>query len=198
MEMKDFFEFDSKLVSSTVQAHSVGLKDDLHDRWKLVKGDYRNIDFPITFKQDSGNKLCDILDTGWASLYLISERMKKILEENNLTGWQVFPINLYDKKGHEITGYHGFSVTGHSGPTSYEKSEIIEKRSVPEGPICKYYKGVFIDNWDGTDFFTPEGTYQIYITKKAADVLKKNKITNMYLTNLTECEINVRDVKRDA
>lgn len=124
--------------------------------------------------------------------------MRKVLEENSLTGWKVFPIKLYDKKGDEISGYHGFSVTGHSGPTSYEKSEILEKRKVSNGPICKYYKGVFIDNWDGTDFFTPDGIYQTFVTKKAAAVMKKNKITNMYLENLAEAEINVRDAKKDA
>ena len=124
--------------------------------------------------------------------------MRKVLEENHLTGWKVFPIKLYDKKGREITGYHGFSITGQSGPTSYEKSEIIEKRLVPNGPLCKYYKGIFIDKWDGTDFFTPDGTYQTFITKKAANILKENKISNMELRNLAEIETNVRYVKKDS
>ncbi len=198
--MKDFFDFMSQPLSSTVQAHPIGLGDDQNGRsnhLKLIKGDYSGIEFPVIFKQEYGKKLNDILDTGHAGLYLISERMRKVLEENNLTGWKVFPIKLYNKKGDEISGYHGFSAAGRCGPTSYEKSEIIEKRQVPNGPICQYYKGVFIDNWDGTDFFTPDGTYQTFITKKAAVVMKKNKITNMYLANLAEVEINVRAAKKD-
>jgi hypothetical protein len=194
MEMKDFFSFMSQPASSTVQAHP---SDKNIDHLKLIKGNYEGIDFPITFKQEYGNKLYDILDTGFAGFFLISERMRKTLEENTLTGWKVFPIKLYDKKGNEITGYHGFSATGHSGPTSYEKSEIIEKRRVPHGPLCKFYKGVNIDNWDGTDFFTPDGTYQTFITKKAADILKKNKITNVYLENLAEKEMNLDNVLKD-
>ena len=122
--------------------------------------------------------------------------MKKILEENNLTGWKTFPIKLYDKNGNEISGYHGFSIIGHCNPINYEKSAIIEKRKVPTGPICKFYKGMFIDKWDETDFFTPEGTYEIFITKKAADILKKNKITNVQLENLTDSEIDAHHVKK--
>jgi hypothetical protein len=198
MEMRDFFDFGSKLASSTVQAHSVGLRpgeNGVRDHWNLVKGNYEEINFPVVFKQEYGEKFTDILDTGWPSLFLISDKMKKILEENKLTGWKTFPIRLYDKKGKEIFGYHGFSVAGKCGPTTYEKSEIIEKRMVPTGPICKFYKGVFVENWDGTDFFTPEGTYETFITKKAAEVLKKAKITNLRLKNLADYEISIRHVE---
>ncbi len=194
MEMKDFFDFSSTLVSTTLLAR---LTDPNIDRLKLIKGDYQGIDFPITFKQEDGNKLRDILDTGYPSLYLISERMKQLLEEHQLTGWKVFPILLYDKKGKEIAGYHGFSITGQSGPISYKKSEIIERRHVPDGPFYTYYKGVTIDNWDGSDFFTPKRTYETCVTRKAADILKANKISNLRLKNFTESEINVRYVRED-
>ncbi len=193
-KMKDFFDFSSTLVSTTVQAYSIDLN--INHR-NLIKGEYQGIDFPVTFKQEDGNKLRDILDTGYPSLYLISERMKQLLEEHQLTGWKVFPILLYDKKGKEIAGYHGFSITGHSGPISYKKSEIIEFRRVPHGSLCRYYKGISIDNWDGSDFFTPKGTYQTCITRKVADILKKNKISNLHLENFTEYQIDVDHVSED-
>jgi hypothetical protein len=53
---------------------------------------------------------------------------------------------------------------------------------------------VTIDKWDGSDFFTPEGTYETFITRKAADVLKKNKISNVRLKNLADAEIDVDNV----
>ncbi|MGH2613024.1 MAG: hypothetical protein ACRDFB_08270 [Rhabdochlamydiaceae bacterium] len=201
MQMEDFFDFGSKLVSSTVQAHAAGLKtgeNDIDDHWNLVKGNYKGIHFPITFKQAYGKKLTDILDTGWPCLYLISDRMKSILEENGLSGWQTFSIKLYDKKENEISGYQGFSLTGCCGPTVYKKSTIFEKKLVPTGPVCKFYKGIFIDSWDGSDFFTPKGTYHTLITKKAADILKKSKLTNVRLENLADREIDVHLVKKDA
>lgn len=72
----------------------------------------------------------------------------------------------------------------------------MKRKKVHNGPICKFYKGMSIDKWDGTDFFTPEGTYETFITRKAADVLKKNKITNLNLVNLAESEIPVRYVEK--
>ena len=168
------------------------------DHWNLIKGRYAEINFPVIFKQKYGKTLTDILDTGWPNLFLISDKMKAILEENKLTGWATFSIKLYDKAGNEIFGYHGFSITGQCGQVNYEKSEIIEKRKVPTGPTCQYYKGLSIDQLDGADFFTPDKTCQIFITKRAADVLKKNKITNMRLENLAEKETAVRYVKKDV
>ncbi len=126
--MHNFFDFNSKLRSYTFQAYAgeVG-----HDK----KGKYEGIDFPVIFKHDQGNKFTDILDTGWPRLFLISDHLKKILADNNLTGWKTYPIQLYDKKKREIDGYHGFSVTGNSGPINYNNSEIIERKLVSEGPI---------------------------------------------------------------
>src|SRR5262245_57966928 len=113
METNIFFDFASKLVSSNVQvqAQTIDLEVDenavsLSDHSKLIKGQYDGIDFPVIFKQKYGKKFNDILDTGWPSLYLISDRLKGILEENSLTGWQIFPIKLYNKKGNEIFGYY--------------------------------------------------------------------------------------------
>ena len=111
---------------------------------------------------------------------------------HKLKGWKTFPIKLYDKKGNEISGYHGFSVTGRCGPINLEKSNIIEKQLVPLGPMVKFYKGISIDQWDGMDFFSPDKKKQILITEKAADILRKNKTTNMYLENVADYEINVR------
>ena len=195
MESKDFFSLSSKLSSSTVQAHPIDLKI---DHSKLIKGDYTGVNFPVIFKQKYGNELDDILDTGVVGLFLISDRMKTVLEENNLTGWKTFPIKLYDKNGNEIIGYHGLSITGRCGSASFEKSEIIEKQLVPTGPVCKYYKGISIDNWDGMDFFSPDKKYRAFITKRTADILKKSKLTNVRLENLADQEIDVRHVKKDA
>ncbi|MBX3102798.1 MAG: hypothetical protein KF690_09840 [Bacteroidetes bacterium] len=201
MNIKEFYSFGSKLSSSTLQVHPVGLKEFhpidpnkryLYDEDRLIQGDYTDISFPVIFKQEYGKKLQDILDTGWGSLYLISDKMKVILEDNNLTGWKTFAVKVIDKKGQEIQGYHGLSITGRCGKIDYGKSEIIERRLVPNGPLVKYYKGLHIglDNWDGTDFFSPEKTLWTIVTKRVAEVLKKNKLTNIMLENLAEIEIN--------
>ncbi|MDR3623769.1 MAG: hypothetical protein P4L16_01360 [Chlamydiales bacterium] len=101
--------------------------------------------------------------------------MKFVLENNNLTGWQTFPIKIFDKQKREIVGYHDLSITGICGPVDWNRSEIIEKRLVPTGPFGKYYKGLYIalDQWGKSDFFLPKNYAGIIVSSKAADVLKK-------------------------
>jgi hypothetical protein len=195
MSIEKFYTFSSKLSSSTVQAHAINLSEkedgnNLFDQHRLIQGIYDDISFPVTFKQEYGKKLEDILDTGWAGLFLISGKLKSVLEDNILTGWKTFSVRVLDKQGHEIKDYHGLSITGRCGPIDYNKSEIIEKRLVPNGPLGKYYKGlpVGLDKWDGTDFFLPEKNFGAIITNKAAEVLKKSKLTNIRLENLAEIE----------
>ena len=195
MEDNEFFYFSSRMFSVNVMVPPINLKEDKEDDniLDLAKGKYEGIDFPVIFKQERGKKWGDILEIGWPNLYLISSKFKTILEENKLTGWKTFPVKVYDKKDNEVPGYYGFSVVGTCAPLDYSKSEILEKQDVPNAPTYKVYKGVHVDtdSWDKTDFFSPGTTYHIIITKKAADILKRNKITNLVLENLKNFEIDV-------
>ena len=199
MNIDYFYIFSSKFSSSTLQVHMIGSKEFhpidpnksyLFDENKLLLGDYSNISFPVVFKQEYGKKLQDILDTGTATLYLISDKMKATFEDNNLTGWKTFEVKILDKQDKEIQGYHGLSITGRCGKIDYSQSEIVEKRCVPEGPLGKYYRGLYVglDKWDGSDFFLPEKNFGTVITNRVADILKKNKFTNICLENLAEIE----------
>ena len=190
--MESFYEFDSKLVLSTVHASPQSLKNEGNEELELIRGNYQNINFPIIFKQTDGKKFTDILDTGFPNLYLISSRMKKILEENNLTGWKTYPIIFYDKKGNEVLDYHGFSITGRCLELSYNKSRIGEKRRVPTGPICQFYKGATINGWEGADFFMPQVTGHMLISKRAANLLVKEKISNLFIQNIADTEYDLR------
>lgn len=60
MEISNFFDFSSKLVSSTVQAHAVGLRvkeGGVKDRLNLIKGNYENINFPVLSNKTLEKKL---------------------------------------------------------------------------------------------------------------------------------------------
>ena len=70
--------------------------------------------------------------------------MKTILERHHFTGWKIFPVLIHDKNGREVHNYQGLSVIGRCRSTSFEKSEIIKKQLVPNGTMCKYYKGISI------------------------------------------------------
>ena len=193
MEINEFFDFSSKMVKSTFHADAIGIPIGAHD--DLIGGKYTGLDFPVIFMQTYGHKLTDLLDTGYDPLYLISDRLRSILEENELTGWKCFPIRIFDKKRNEVLGYHGFSITGRCGPIDHKKATIIEKCQIPEWPVRKYYKGLYVglDKWDGSDFFIPEKSAWPIITKRTADLIKKNKITNIVIQNLADIECAVRD-----
>lgn len=195
MEKKEFYRLSSKLSSSTIQVHSIGLNkvkfpNNLAAEWNLIQGSYTGIHFPVIFKQEYGKKLEDVLDTGWAGLFLISRKFKEVLEDNTLTGWKTFDVKVLDKANQEIQGFYGLSITGKCGRIDYSKSEIIEKKLVPNGPLGKYYKGlpIGLDEWDGSDFFLPESNFGTIVTSKAAEALKKNKITNIRFENLSDIE----------
>jgi hypothetical protein len=103
--MSNFFKLRSKLLNSTIQVHSVGLdiipdpcRKNFSDHNRLIIGNYEGIDFPVNFKYESGKIFRDILDTGWHILYLISDKLKHVLEISKITGWKTFPIKIYDKK----------------------------------------------------------------------------------------------------
>ena len=200
MEIKYFFTFGDDYSSSTFQASAIDLKKDrygINEHDHLIKGKYDRINFPVIFKQECGKNLKDILGVGWGGLYLISDKLKTLLEENKLTGWKTFPIKLYDKKNNEILGYQGFSITGRCGESDHTKAEIMDRQRVPMGPIYKVYKGLYIglDKWDRSDFFIPDESLRLIITKKAVSVLEKNKITNMRLENLSDVEVSVRVIE---
>jgi hypothetical protein len=203
MEIKDFFDFESKLVSTTFQVSAVGLNkgknehSEYYDQHMLILGNYSDITFPVVFKQGSGKKLQDMLDTCWPSLYLISDRMKAVLEEEGLTGWKSYPVRVFDKHDDEIFGYHGFSVTGRCGMIDYSKSEVVMRQFAPNGPIVKYYKGLYVglDTWDGSDFFLPEKNLGTVVTKRVVDILKKHKLTNIRFENLADIEISASTVQ---
>ena len=135
-------------------------------------------------------KLFDLLDTGYQNLYLISEKLKDLLFNNNITGWKTYPIELYDKKGKIIEGYYGFSVIGVCGKIDYSKSSVIEKSIFPGGPISKYYVGEYIgfDKWDGSDFFIPEEHHRIKCTKKVVSIISDEKITHIRFEQLSKIE----------
>jgi hypothetical protein len=194
MDIDDFFEFDSKLVSTNFHAGAMGLFT--NERYlQLIEGDYSRIDFPVCFLHTYGQKMTDLLDTGYPPLYLISDKLQTLLEANKLSGWKCFPIRLFDKRRNEIFGYHGFSITGRCGPIDDTKASIVEKSEFTNGPMRKFYKGLYIglDQWDKTDFFITNGSLHVIITKKAANILKENKISNLIMVNLADIERRIYD-----
>lgn len=148
----------------------------------LSFGEYGDITFPVTFIQDRdyGNKLRDFLPCG-VSFYLISERLKALLEDSGVTGWKCYPIELYDKKGNKVEGYHGFSVTGRAGHYKEFETPPVELGYSPKSHGLHFD----FDSWDGSDVFQLIPRY-IIISTRLADLLMKNRMSGISLARLTE------------
>ena len=200
--MENFYRFSSKGYLTTFSARAVLFDVALNDgngelggqiMDDLIKGRYAGYTFPLVFRQtESGRDLRDVLDTRYPPAYLISDRMKSLLEEHRITGWSCYPIELYDKKNAWITGYHGFSITGRAGAMDMSNQPIGEKRYREDGPVRKVYKGGYfdIDTWDGSDFFILDNSYWVIVTARVVELLKKNKITALEFERLSDMELS--------
>lgn len=201
--INDKYILRTKWASNTYVVNSIELE------WKLVNGGYvSHVDLlerggdlklqsAIVFQHVGGKILSDFMDTGWGILYLISDRLKQILEEHKLTGWKCFPVEILDKKGYRIDKvYHGFSITGRCGPIDFGKSEVIEKRLVPNGSLSTYFRGMYpgLGTWDGSDFFLPREYGGTIVAARARDILLRHKVTNIRFENLATMEIGTNTV----
>jgi hypothetical protein len=154
--------------------------------WDLELGNYEGYEFPIVFREvagESGKQMRDVLDNRNIRTYLISDRMRDLLIDNNITGWECYEIEMYDKKGNIVSGYNGFSVTGKCNDMvkiDFENIIKDKKRDYFEA------KGAMFDieKWDGSDIFKAD-RWRI-ITKKVYELFKKHKITAIEMTRMTD------------
>jgi hypothetical protein len=190
-----FYKFGSKLTTSAVQVTSVNLGND--DYQRLILGRLQGIKTPMQWEQKYGHEFQDILDTGYAGLYLVSDKLKEVLIENSITGWIVFDVEIFDNNGESVRGYNGFSITGRSGPIDYHAGKAIQKQFTPNGPLITIHRGYGLDlsNWDGSDFFIPVGQYGTYATSKVFELIKSNKLSNIKFQDIAEMEISDFDIQ---
>ncbi len=192
--IRKFFEFGGALVSTTFSAEPELLSDyrarkeylKVHNlQMALCYGEYGDLKFPIVYRQPkdhNGNKkMRDVLNPGSIHLPLISDRLKNLLEESGITGWQSYQIELYDKKGNRVYGYNGFSIIGRAGVMVELEYPLLELGY----SLNSYGYSFDLNKWDGSDIFRVLPNY-ILITERLADILIENKITGIELARLTD------------
>jgi len=196
-ELDYFFKLQIKLQKAFVSVISEGIDktptEGSTDAWfrKLLRGNYNSFSFPIVFRQDTGYKYPDIMSTKTACLFLISEKLANFMIAQEMTGFKLFNVIAFDKKGEEPFKYYGLSITGVCGSVNFEKSTQFKKFDI-QGNERNYYKGFPIDlsKWDGSDLFLPEGNDSIIITEKVAEKFAALKLINFVPTRLSEWEMN--------
>jgi len=191
-DLINFFKLYDPLASRPLRLGVRGYSDDLtRDQVRsLFRGNLR-FNYPLKLGAYSGGHATDIIWSGFTWLVCVSDRIVNLLQANGVTGWSTFPVELFGRKGEPIPAYHGFSVNGPEYKRDRSRSTIITKQAVPGGKPYQVYKGLYFEEkrWDGSDFFIVFN--QIIVTNKIHDIFKKNKISNVLFTPLSEVEIDV-------
>ncbi|MEN2402536.1 hypothetical protein GKZ90_0022285 [Flavobacterium sp. MC2016-06] len=125
------------------------------------------------FKVDEGKVFFDLIGYQDPWNFAISERFKNILEKNNITGWDCYPIIIEDTD----LKYFGFQITGKAGIIS----EYDEDGDRVYGSIK-----VDLETWDGSDIFCLGDTAIKVISSKLFELIKSSKITNVEFDDLNK------------
>ena len=191
-DTRGFYRLCDRSYRNTLHVYSYSL--DLITAYEITRGDYSNVTFPLVCTYYQGHKLREVIACN-GTAFLIADRVKALLEAHHLTGWETFPVKVYNKKKEEVLGYHGFAVTGRCGPTHRKESSLFQKRYASGAPLIDTYKGVFfnLDAWDGSDFFHAQDKkkehdveWGIYISPRAYEVIHPAKIDTFELEHLPD------------
>ena len=143
----------------------------------LFAGRLSKLEHPLRLYAYMGGQATDFLWSATA-LICISRRVVTLWKEHGFTGWGVYPVAVYDRKGESLSDYFGFAVTGPRIKRDRSRSEIVIKPPpVPGGKSHQVYKGLYFNEkeWDGSDFFLVGGA--IVVTQSVRDACKRAKIS---------------------
>lgn len=154
---------------------------------------------PIQFDVAQGSETCDVLWTQLVIPLCISARVVRLLQQNDVSGWSTYPVEVLDNNGRLLADYHGFSVTGAICSADYSRSTVVTKPPpAPRGRSYDVYRGLYFDadDWDGSDMFWV-GRVRV-VVEKVKKIFEQNKVSNVCFTPLPEREIRVRHVRGNS
>jgi hypothetical protein len=159
------------------------------DPYALTRGEVEP-EAPLRFRHDQGSRVEDYIGTTWAVLHLVSDRFLGVLQ--GFSGWRTYPVEIYDRHGEPVPGYHGLAASGRCGPIEDELSPVeVLPPPVPEGEAMPHRIGIRFrpETWDGNDVFCPDdGSAWTLMTQEVRDALVAAKITGIDLDRITEIE----------
>ena len=146
----------------------------------------------MALRRMSGSVGADLMGTDWATLLLVSDRLVDLLRCASATGWSVFPVDLRAHGNRRLSGYHGLSVTGRTGPIRKELGrDVFLEPLAPGGKAVPGTRGWCFDpkTWDESGVFTPEGAEAFCVTTPVADVLRASDLKGVRLERMSEIEM---------
>ncbi len=191
----ELFELSDPLASRplrlNLKSHSEGLSS--RDAWNLATGQLVP-DLPIELGGYRGSQITDFLWSGLMGIVCVSNRVVQLLTEHRITGWQTYPVRVFDRRAVEVPGYAGLSITGSQCNRDRSRSHIIEKPApTARGVGYQVYRGLYFDEsqWDKCDMFWIRDT-AIVVTAKVRQLMQSVGASNVRFARLTDVEIDVR------
>lgn len=163
---------------------------------ELLSQGKSQLEKPIQFEVAQGMEATDFLWTQLVIPVCVSDRVVRILGENEVTGWSTYPVEVFDQEGRLLVGCNGLAVTGAVCEADYSRSSVISKPPpTPRGSSYDVYRGLYfdVDQWDGSDMFWV-GRVRV-VVERVMKIFEQNDVSNVCFTQLTEREIRVRHVQ---
>jgi len=192
----DTLRRDLSLLQDPLSAAPFRGKMDAESPHRLLRGELQPLR-AVQVTRAMGGKLTDLIWTTWAGVFLISGRVRELMQHNKVSGWTTYAVQVFDADGTEIEGYHGFAVTGRCGPFDPDRSELVTKPPpTPQGRPALFRRGLVfdLDTWDGSDVFCPsiEGYKHVICVDRVRKLLAREKVTNVRWERLSEYEVLVK------
>ncbi|MHB1295628.1 MAG: hypothetical protein ACYC4R_11615 [Anaerolineae bacterium] len=160
--------------------------------WPLSDGTL-HLAQPLKLRGYMGGQAADVLWTGLVVLFCVSSRVVDLLRAEGITGWDTFPVEVYDRRGEFLPGYHGFAITGPTCRRDKSRSTIVVKPPpVPGGNAWTAYHGLYFHeaDWDGSDFFRVDKSGGEVVTERVYRLFKRHKIGNVRFVPLPKVELD--------
>lgn len=186
MDFSEIYALEEKGVRGALR---VCPSSDIDD-FSLLKGEIIPTE-PVEFKGSAGKSPHDLVPTEYPNLLVFSARLTALLKRRGFTGWRTFPVIIYGSRGEPLMGYEGISVFGRCGVLDKSLSEKIWiDAPIPERKGYHGYMGLYFDpqSWDGSDFFSPNDTSFIFVTKRVVKAIEQAGITNISFVSVTDIE----------
>lgn len=178
----DFFLITDSDVRNAVWAWTTNQYVDLR----------KGIDSSVMFFRKKGNIWCDVITTGFSGIYLVSEKFRKVIIDNKLTGSDFIRIIIETGKGEKRDDYYFLKITGKCGDIDNTLSSKIEV-TYRSGKKGYRFKGLLfsLETWDGNDIFSPSNYVSPIISSQAKKVLEESDLSNIEYHSINEL---VRDI----
>ena len=152
---------------------------------RILYGKVDNSNRIFQFSYYGGKNFTDILRP-YGFVYLISSKLQRILDENEISGFKLYDAELRQKNGEVRTDYKILGITGRCNDSLKDHYDIIPVQNTYSGNWANYYTNKKIYGWDGSDIFMASNNLSLLITANLRKLLLKEKISNLQIKSLKD------------